>query len=86
MNKYVNGNLELLAKKAFNALGMSGYGKFDIRKDSKGVHRFIDANPNPAFAPPESDSPLANTAKNFYAVPFPHLLSMIVQSGLRAKR
>ena len=86
MNKYVNENLELLAKKAFNALGMSGYGKFDIRKDSKGVHRFIDANPNPAFAPPESDSPLANTAKNFYAVPFPHLLSMIVQSGLRAKR
>jgi D-alanine-D-alanine ligase len=86
MNKYISKELELLARKAFSALDMSGYGKFDIRKDSKGIHHFIDANPNPAFAPPESDSPLANTALNFYGVSFPRLLTMIMQSGLRIKR
>lgn len=86
MNKYISEDLELLAQKAFNALDMSGYGKFDIRKDSKGVHHFIDANPNPAFAPPECDSPLANTAKNFYGVSFTSLLSMIIQSGIRTRR
>lgn len=86
MKKYTSNELELLANKAFTALGMSGYGKFDIRKNSKGTYHFIDANPNPAFAPPENDSPLANTAKNFYGVPFSHLLSMIIQSGLRTKR
>lgn len=86
MNKYVSNTLEQLAQKAFTSLDMSGYGKFDIRKNSKGTYYFIDANPNPAFAPPESDSPLANTAKNFYGVPFSQLLSMIIQSGLRAKR
>lgn len=86
MNKYVSNTLEQLAQKAFTSLDMGGYGKFDIRKDSKGIYYFIDANPNPAFAPPESDSPLANTVKNLYGVPFSHLLSMIIQSGLRAKR
>ena len=86
MNKYISKELELLAQKAFSALDMSGYGKFDIRKDSQGVHHFIDANPNPAFAPPESDSPLANTALNFYGVSFPRLLTMIIQNGLRIKR
>lgn len=86
MNKYISKELELLARKAFSALDMSGYGKFDIRKDSKGIHHFIDANPNPAFAPPESDSPLANIALNFYGVSFPRLLTMIMRSGLRIKR
>lgn len=86
IKKYESKELEQLAQKAFSALDMSGYGKFDIRKDSRGVHHFIDANPNPAFAPPESDSPLANTAKNFYGVNFPRLLTMIIQSGLRIKR
>lgn len=86
MKKYVNTDLEDLAQKAFIALGMSGYGKFDIRKDSRGIHHFIDVNPNPAFAPPESDSPLANTAKNFYGVSFSKLLSMIIESGLCTKR
>ena len=86
MKKYVNKDLELLAQKAFAALDMSGYGKFDIRKNEKGIHYFIDANPNPAFAPPECDSPLANTAHNFYGVSFSRLLSLIIENGLNVKR
>ena len=86
INKYESKTLERLAVAAFTALGMNGYGKFDIRKDTQGIYYFIDANPNPTFAPPESDSPLANTALNFYNVPFLQLLSTIITSGLHTKR
>lgn len=83
IQRYESKELESLAQTAFTSLGMSGYGKFDIRKNARGVHYFIDANPNPAFAPPECDSPLANTAKNFYGVSFETLLSYIIESGLQ---
>ncbi len=83
---YSSKTLENLALRAFYAGEMSGYGKFDIRKDKTGTYYFIDANPNPAFGPPETDSPLSRTAEQFYNTPFSTLLGMIIRSGLSAKR
>lgn len=78
--KFTNKHIEKIMEKAYVALGMSGYSKFDARvKD--GVPYIIDVNPNPAFAPPEKDSPFAKTAQSMFGIPFQTLLSTIIRSA-----
>jgi D-alanine-D-alanine ligase len=82
--KYVNAKVEALVLKAFGALGMKGYSKFDLRVKN-GVPYFIDVNPNPAFAPPECDAPIAKTMQDLYGISFETLLTMILSSALNKR-
>jgi len=82
--KFTNKHIEKIMKKAYVALGMSGYSKFDARVKG-GVPYIIDVNPNPAFAPPEKDSPFAKTAQSMFDIPFQTLLSTIILSALLKK-
>ncbi|MGH7056698.1 MAG: GNAT family N-acetyltransferase [Acetobacteraceae bacterium] len=43
--------LSRLARRAFEVLGISGYGRVDIRLDAAGVARVLEVNANPALAP-----------------------------------
>jgi len=80
--KYINKRVENFVLQAFDALHMSGYSKFDMRVRD-GVPYFIDINPNPAFGPPETDSPIAKTLQNLYGVTFETLLQSILNSALK---
>ncbi len=81
---YKNKKIESTMKNAYIRLGMSGYSKFDARVQN-GIPYIIDVNPNPAFAPPENDSPFAKTAQSLFYIPFKTLLSTIIHSPLSKK-
>lgn len=78
--KFVNPAIESIMKTAFVRFGMKGYSKFDARV-AKGIPYIIDVNPNPAFGPPENDSPFARTAESLYGIRFPTLLSTIISAS-----
>lgn len=81
---FKNKKIEMIMKKAYECFQMHGYSKFDARvKD--GIPYIIDVNPNPAFAPPEKDSPFAKTAQSMFDIPFQTLLSTIINSALAKK-
>jgi D-alanine-D-alanine ligase-like ATP-grasp enzyme len=80
--KYINPAIESIMKTAFIRFGMKGYSKFDARV-SKGIPYIIDVNPNPAFGPPENDSPFAKMAESLYGIRFPTLLSTIVSAAFK---
>lgn len=44
-------HLANLARRAFSALGLTGYGRVDIRLDAAGVPHVLEVNANPALAP-----------------------------------
>lgn len=43
--------LKSLARRAFEALGLAGYGRVDFRLDASGVAHVLEVNANPALAP-----------------------------------
>lgn len=43
--------VEAVARSAFEALGLRGYGRVDLRLDAEGQPFVIDVNPNPSLAP-----------------------------------
>ena len=51
IQKYEDPVLREYVKKAFSAIGMFDYGKFDVKIDSSGRYYFVDANPNTFLGP-----------------------------------
>lgn len=68
-----------LCREAYRRLGMSGYGRMDLRLDAEGRLWFLEANGNPNL---EEDEDLAASARAA-GVPYPSLLQRIVGLGLR---
>ena len=69
-------------KKAFNAVKMNGYGKFDIRLDHSGRYYFIDTNCNPAFGPKELDVALS-VILDMYGISFYKILMQLIKNAAR---
>lgn len=43
--------IEAVARRAFDVLGLRGYGRVDVRLDARGEPHVIDVNPNPDISP-----------------------------------
>jgi D-alanine-D-alanine ligase len=70
--------IKLLAARAFRALELSGYARFDFRMDEAGNPYVIEANPNPQLAEAEDFAQSALRLKTSYA----SLLERIMALGL----
>lgn len=70
--------LEDQARRAFLALGGSGYGRVDLRLDAEGIPFVIDVNPNNDLHP---DAGLARAAASA-GVPYPALIAEILAHAL----
>ena len=71
--------VQSIAKKAYKALGLSGYARFDFRLNKKGECYLIEANPNPDIG---SDDEFALAAKSD-GISYTELIKKIVQLGIR---
>jgi len=74
--------VEALARRAFCALGGSGYGRVDMRLDSAGRPCVIDVNPNNDLSP---EAGLALAAASV-GVSYEQLIGSIVRHGYEVKR
>ena len=70
--------LSSTALKAFRALGGWGYGRVDIRLDSKGTPRVLEVNCNPSLEP---DVAIARSAE-CADISYPQLLRLIIKAAL----
>lgn len=71
--------LQTISKKAYKALGLSGYGRMDLRYNpEKDAIYVIEANPNPDIS--EFDD-FSNSAKNI-GITYPKLIDKILHLGL----
>ncbi len=73
--------LKELVKKAYTVLRMDDYAKFDIRMTSSGEFYFIDANPNCALGPIESECDIG-TILSLYGVDFDEILRRLILNNL----
>lgn len=80
--KYHDRVLAEYAKRAFQILDMSDYGRFDIRIDSSGRYYFLDANTNPQLGPKEHDSPVG-IVLDLYGVSFSEILRRIISNTVK---
>ena len=71
--------VKAVAKRAYRALGMSGYGRIDLRLDEEGRVWVLEANPNPDLTPGEDVAASAEHA----GLSYPELLQRVVSLGLR---
>jgi D-alanine-D-alanine ligase len=71
--------IQVLCKRVYRALGMSGYARLDFRRDANGKLYLLEANPNPQLAYGED---LAESAEHA-GIPYPELLQRILNLGLR---
>ncbi|MBI4130809.1 hypothetical protein HY468_05815 [Candidatus Roizmanbacteria bacterium] len=71
--KFTDLHLDRLARRAFDALAMADYAKFDVRVDKRGQYFFIDANCNPAFGPVELECAIADILA-MYGISFAEIL------------
>lgn len=69
--------LQKISKRAYKALGLSGYARMDLRVDNEGSIYVIEANPNPDIS--EFDD-FANSAKTL-EIDYPSLLKKIISLG-----
>ncbi len=69
--------LQKLAKRAYRALGLSGYARMDVRVDEEGKAYLLEANPNPDIS--EFDD-LPNSAKKA-GYTYKQLLEKIIRLG-----
>ncbi|MCB0369264.1 MAG: ATP-grasp domain-containing protein, partial [Bdellovibrionales bacterium] len=69
--------LQKVAKRAFRALGLSGYARMDLRVDKNGKPYLIEANPNPDIS--EADD-FAESAKAM-GIQYKDLLNRILNLG-----
>jgi D-alanine-D-alanine ligase len=67
-----------LAKRAYNALSLSGYARIDMRVDAEGKIYVLEANPNPQLAQGEDFADAAEHA----GIKYQELLQRIVNLGL----
>lgn len=74
--------VEALARRAFCALGGSGYGRVDLRLDRAGRPCVIDVNPNNDLSP-EAGLTLAAAS---VGIPYEQLIGRIVRHGYEVKR
>lgn len=74
--------LKEYVKKAFDITKMYDYGKFDIRLDQSGRYFFIDANPNPAFGPKETNVAIS-TILDLYGITFQQILKRLLANTIR---
>ena len=68
-----------LSKRTYQVLELSGYGRVDLRLDSQGRVRVIEANPNPQIARLEDLAESAAAAD----LPYPALIQRILTAGMR---
>ena len=71
--------LQHLCKRAYRALGLSGYARIDLRLDEAGTPWVIEANPNPQIAKGEDFAASAEKAGLAYET----VLQRILNLGLR---
>jgi D-alanine-D-alanine ligase len=74
----VAAKIQHLAKRAYRALELSGYARFDFRMDEAGNPHVIEANPNPQLAKAEDFAQSAIRSKTSYS----RLLERIMALGL----
>jgi D-alanine-D-alanine ligase len=67
--------IEAAAVAMFERLGLRDYGRFDFRTDAQGRIKFMECNPNPAWA---NDGKLAYMA-GFAGIEYPDMLRMILE-------
>jgi D-alanine-D-alanine ligase len=72
-------HIHKLCKRAFRALGLSGYARIDLRRDEAGKVYVIEANPNPQLAYGEDFAESAEHA----GISYQELLQRILNLGLR---
>ncbi|MBL8862430.1 MAG: D-alanine--D-alanine ligase [Planctomycetes bacterium] len=72
--------IEATARRAFDVLGLSGYGRVDVRLDARGVPWVIDVNPNPDVSP---DAGFALAAARA-GLPHAEVVERIVAAARRA--
>jgi D-alanine-D-alanine ligase len=70
--------IQRLAKRAYRALELTGYGRIDFRLDENGKAYVLEANPNPHLAEEEDFAQSAKHAK----VSYESLLERIMGLGL----
>jgi D-alanine-D-alanine ligase len=71
--------VEAAAMAMFERLGLRDYGRFDFRADAQGRIKFIECNPNPAWA---NDGKLAHMAR-FAGIGYADMLRMILETAQR---
>jgi len=71
--------IQLLAKRVYRALGLSGYARIDLRMDGEGNVYVLEANPNPQIAHDEDFADSAERAGYSYK----DLLQELLAIGLR---
>jgi D-alanine-D-alanine ligase len=68
-----------VARRVYQTLEMSGYGRIDLRLDAKGDIYVLEANPNPQIAKTEDFAEAAKRAD----IDYPSLLQRILSIGMR---
>jgi D-alanine-D-alanine ligase len=71
--------IQHLAKRAYRALGLSGYARIDLRMNEQGDLYVLEANPNPQIARNEDFADSAENANYRYE----DLLQELLSAGLR---
>ena len=69
--------IERAAVAMFERLGLHDYGRFDFRADAEGRIKFLECNPNPAWA---NDGKLAHMA-GFAGIAYPEMLRLILETA-----
>src|SRR3989339_274632 len=78
INPVVLKNMKSVCEKAYSALGLDAYARFDLRLRADGDFRVIEANANPELC--ESEDFAASAAKG--GIPFGKLINIIIGLGL----
>jgi D-alanine-D-alanine ligase len=73
----LNDELEAFARRAFHALGLRDYARFDVRLSSGGMPYFLEANTTPSLEPLEALATSAHWAGLGYAALVDRLLSAV---------
>ncbi|HEX3702283.1 MAG TPA: hypothetical protein VHU82_03070, partial [Vicinamibacterales bacterium] len=71
--------IQHIAKRVYQVLELSGYGRVDLRLDAEGRVFVLEANPNPQIARGEDFAQSALSA----GVPYPQLLQRLLNTGVR---
>lgn len=74
--------IQRMCKRAYRALGLSGYARIDLRLDADGRPWILEANPNPQIAYGEDFAESAHTA----GVDYSKLIGSMITLGTRYRR
>jgi len=79
LDRAARAEIEAAATALFARLGLRDYGRFDFRTGADGRIRFLECNPNPAWA---NDGKLAFMA-SFAGIAYPDMLRLILETAQR---